>query len=91
MNANETNMEAVILTPPQVMNQYYLNARHELLEVAATLDRLDRAAIAHPEWADTGDPRVELIKEAILLLSEYTNMPNRAERMLEIFGKMRKE
>lgn len=90
MSTNQTPTQAVILTPPQVMDHYYLNARHELLEVAATLDRLNRAAAAHPDWADTGDLRVELLREAILLLSEYTDTPDRAARLLEIFGKLRK-
>lgn len=82
-------MKPMISPPRQVMDLYYLNARHELLEVAATLDRLDRGAAVRPA-EPTDDLRVTLLHEAISVLAEPSETPNRVERMLEIFGRMRK-
>lgn len=64
----------------QVLDQYFLEARAKLLDLAAILDRFDRGAAA-----DTPvDPRIERIKAAIMALSEKRT--NRAEWVQELFS-----
>jgi hypothetical protein len=65
------------LSASDVLNQYYLEARARLLDLAAVLDRFDRGQ----PTAD--DPRADLLRRALTLLSDSTrsNTPNRAERL----------
>lgn len=65
------------LTAQDVLNQYYLEARAKLLDLAAMLDRFDRGKPL-PD-----DPRIDLLRRALHMLSESsrTNTPNRAERL----------
>ncbi|MDO4550142.1 MAG: hypothetical protein Q4C96_02685 [Planctomycetia bacterium] len=83
-------MKAKILSPSEVMDLYYLNARHELLEVAATLDRLQRAKTSSQEDVSQ-DIRAGLLQEAIQILAKPSETPDRAERLLNTFCKLRKE
>jgi len=57
------------------MNQFYLDARARLLDLAAILDRFDRGK----PTAD--DPRIDLLRRAITKLSDssQSSTPNRAE------------
>lgn len=73
-------------TALQVLDREYLEARCALVELAATLDRIDRAH-DHEEGADPlKDPRLDLLNEAISLLQEESHLPNRSERMLLLFS-----
>jgi len=64
---------------PRVLDQFYLDARSRLLDVAATLDRLDRG-----EGIAAADPRVERIRQALLILLEQEG--GRAERVQKLFS-----
>lgn len=72
-------------TALQVLDREYLEARCSLLELAATLDRIDRAR-DEEEAGDFSDSRLELLKQAIDLLSQESHLPNRSERMLLLFS-----
>jgi len=73
-------------TALQVLDREYLEARCSLLELAAALDRIDRAS-DHEEGADEfNDCRLELLKQALGVLSEESHLPNRAERLLLLFS-----
>lgn len=67
------------LTAPQVLEREFLELRAKLLELAAGLDRIDRA---------TGDvetdPRLGKIEQALEVLSG--GEPGRAERLQMIFS-----
>ena len=65
------------LAAPDVLNQFYLEARAKLLDLAAILDRLDRGG------SSSNDPRTDLLRRGLELLSESsgTPNPNRAERL----------
>ena len=63
-------------TARQTLDTYFLETRAKLLEIAATLDRLDRAA--HREEIQN-DPRLLFIADALTLLQ--SNSPNRAEQL----------
>ncbi|WP_417386978.1 hypothetical protein [Gimesia sp.] len=73
-------------TALKVLDREFLEARCALVELAATLDRIDRA---HDHEEGTGtfqDPRLDLLSEAIALLQEKSHLPNRSERMLLLFS-----
>ena len=73
-------------TALQVLDREFLEARCALVELAATLDRIDRAH-DHEEGAGTfQDSRLDLLSEAISLLQEKSHLPNRSERMLLLFS-----
>jgi hypothetical protein len=62
-----------------VLDQYFLEARSKLLDVAGILDRLDRG-----EGSAVADPRVERIRKAMLTLLEQE--AGRAERVQQLFS-----
>ncbi len=69
------------LPAPVALDQFFLDARSRLLDIAATLDRISRgtdtAAIAT-------DPRVEKIRRAIEVLG--STAPNKAELIQQLFS-----
>ncbi len=67
---------------PAVLDACFLEMRGKLLEVAATLDRVDRAGGA------PGDERLTFIDQALTLLREgQTQDMGRAERLLRLYSK----
>lgn len=69
------------LTANDVLDREFLNARHEILDVAAALDRIGRADGAD---AITKDARMAQLREAIALLID--GRPDRAERVQMVFS-----
>ena len=69
------------LPAPRVLDQFFLEARSKLLDVAAVLDRLDRGEDA---VATSADVRVERIRKGILILLEQQT--GRAERVQQLFS-----
>jgi hypothetical protein len=69
------------LPAAKALDQFYLDARSRLLDLAATLDRIGRGADA---TAVASDPRMARIRQAMeALLSTDTG---RAERIQQIFS-----
>ncbi|MBN2489658.1 MAG: hypothetical protein JXQ29_02270 [Planctomycetes bacterium] len=73
-------------TPAEVVDAYFLDNRCMLVEIAATLDRFDRAVQRAGAPPDPLDPRLEKIYESLRMLSEPTATPDRAERILALFS-----
>lgn len=75
-------MHPIPMTAHEVLEKYFLEARAKLLEVAATLDRIDRA-----EGADQAhlDARMRNIDEALAILGD--KKPGRAERLQLLFSR----
>lgn len=71
------------LSAKDALNQFYLEARARLLEVAATLDRIDRGG------ASADDPRLGLLQQAIHVLDQSNDQPkaNRAEQLQLLFSR----
>ncbi len=67
------------LTAPQVLDREFLQLRAKLLELAAGLDRIDRAS----GDVET-DPRLGQIEQALEVLS--SGEPGRAEQVQMIFS-----
>ena len=73
---------SVPMTRAQVVNRYFLEMRCKVLEVAASLDRVDRA---EPATRGTTDPRLEGLQQAMRVL--LGSGPGRAERVQRIFSR----
>ena len=74
------------LTPTQLADLYFIEHRAKLLDLAALLDRCDRAGGVGGGGANAGseDPRLTLFRRAIPLLVD--GRPDRARRILELFS-----
>ena len=69
----------------QILDECFLEVRAKLLEVAATLDRVDRGSDENAPLSANAEPRRAKLDEAIrLLLSEG---PDRAERLQRLFSR----
>ena len=68
------------LTGPQVVDQYFMEHRAKLLDIAAFLDRLDRAA--PPDGRE--DVRIRALRRAIPLLLDGDG--DRTRRILELLS-----
>lgn len=68
------------LSAAEVLNREFLEVRCKILEVAAALDRLDRAG-----GSVSDDPRLARIHEALGLLNAPA--PNRAEQVQLVFSR----
>jgi len=75
-----------MLSTGEVLDTYFLDTRCTLLEIAATLDRLDRAAEDGSDEAPVGDSRLVKIYQSLALLAEKETTPDRAERLLNLFS-----
>jgi hypothetical protein len=75
-----------MLTAKQVLDNYYLDTRCMLIEIAALLDRYDRAAAKGGDEAVAGVDRLDRIYQALTLLAERETTSNRGERLLNLFS-----
>ncbi len=78
-----------MLAPNQVLDKYYLDARCMLIEVAAILDRYERAKNSTPENGHAAlpeDPRIDQLYQTLKLLSESSNTDDRSEQVLNLFS-----
>lgn len=75
-------MPAIPLSAKEVLDRYFLETRCKLLEIAATLDRIDRAEDAE---AVAEDPRRQKIDRAFELLLHEKG--DRAEQLQLLFSR----
>lgn len=68
-----------------VLDYYYLDSRCMLLELAAMLDRHDRAP-SPPDGANAADKRILLLQQAIDVLASPSAEPDRAKRILQMLS-----
>lgn len=66
----------------QILDREFLEIRAKLLEIAAALDRIDRA-----EGDVDRDPRMQLIDDAIKTVASDQTDPIRAERIQLLFSR----
>lgn len=77
-----------MLSAQEILDTYYLEARRDLLEIAAFLDRYDRAAERDGAKADDESKRESLLEALSLLAESEHPKANRAEQLLEHFAKI---
>ena len=77
-----------MLSPQKNLDTYFLEARRDLLEVAAMLDRYDRSVEKEGHKAED-ESRLNSLIEALALLSKKDHSEsNRAEQLLVHFAKV---
>ena len=77
-----------MLSPQKNLDTYFLEARRDLLEVAAMLDRYDRSVEKEGQKAED-ESRLNSLIEALALLSKKDHPEsNRAEKLLVHFAKV---
>ena len=77
-----------MLSPQKTLDTYYLEARRDLLEVAAMLDRYDRSVEREGQKAND-ESRLNSLLDALALLSKSDHpKSNRAEQLLGHFAKV---
>ncbi|MFN9368989.1 MAG: hypothetical protein ACK6CT_09520 [Planctomycetia bacterium] len=77
-----------MLTPAQVVDTYFLEARHQLLEIAALLDRHDAALTRAAAAGGNGrhDARMAALRRALEILAELRTDRERTVALLELFA-----
>ena len=77
-----------MLSPRQILDTYYLEARCDLLEVAALLDRYD-AAVERLEATSDDEAKLELLRRALAQLADSTAPSGeRTAALLELFAEV---
>jgi hypothetical protein len=74
-----------MLSAQRVLDEYFLDTRCMLLEIAATLDRYDASVERHGSGDDT-DPRLASIRQALEMLGGRAAQTDRAEKLLRLFS-----
>lgn len=77
-----------MLNPQKILDTYYLEARRDLLEVAATLDRYDEAVKRDGSKAENESKKDSLLKAMEILAQTEHPDANRAEQLLDHFAKI---
>ena len=75
-----------MLTAEQVLDAYFLENRCMLLEIAATLDRLDAARERGRATGAAGDPRLRKIYDSLAILADEDSAADRTKRLLGLFS-----
>lgn len=79
-----------MLSASQVVDASFLEARHQLLEIAALLDRHDvavaRDAAAGGNGRPAGDPRMAALRQALEILAAPRADRERTIALLELFA-----
>jgi hypothetical protein len=77
-----------MLSPDQVVETYFLEARHQLLEIAALLDRHDAAVAREGRGAGPAAAKLATLKEAIATLAADRSATERTVALLELFARV---
>jgi len=78
-----------MLSPDQVVETYFLEARHQLLEIAALLDRHDAAVAREGRGAGSAAAaKLATLKEAVATLTAERPATERTVALLELFARV---
>jgi hypothetical protein len=70
--------------PEKILDLYFLDARSKLIEIAAFLDRIERARVAHPSYHTQSDYRLDSFKKALAAIAG--EVPEKAKAVQMIFS-----
>ncbi len=76
-----------MLGPQQVVEDYFLETRHMLLEVAAHLDRYD-AAVDRTGDEAPDQKKLEMIRQALAVIGSPAAGQPRTVQLLELFAQL---
>ena len=74
-----------MLTPPQVLENYFLESRHQILEIAAMMDRYD-AAVQRSGGNGAAGQKIELLRKALAIAADPNPAGDRTVALLELFA-----
>jgi hypothetical protein len=79
-----------MLTPAQISETYFLESRHQLLEIAAYLDRYDAAVARDGGQSGPADAekKLALIRQALAIVAETKPTQERTVALLELFARV---
>ena len=78
-----------MLSPDQVVEAYFLEARHQLLEVSALLDRHDAAVAREGRGAGpAAAAKLDVLRQAIATLGDDRPVQDRTVALLELFARI---
>lgn len=72
-------------TAQTILQEEFLIARAKMIELAAILDRIDRAAESSDRASVDSHPAMKLLGQGIEILND--NQPNRARRIQELMSR----
>lgn len=76
-----------MLTPPQVVDTYFLESRHQILEIAALMDRYDAAVERSGAAGGPGAERkLEVLRRALAIAADPRPAGERTVALLELFA-----
>ncbi len=77
-----------MLSPTQVADTYFLESRHQLLEIAAYFDRYDAAVVraGGSNGHAAVNRKLEVIREALAIIAEENPAEERTVALLELFA-----
>jgi hypothetical protein len=79
-----------MLTPPQVVENYFLESRHQILEIAAMMDRYDAAVQRSGGNGASGGPataaKIALLRKALAIAADPQPAGDRTVALLELFA-----
>jgi len=78
-----------MFTPAEVAETYFLESRHQLLEIAAYLDRYDAAvarSVARNGQAAADEKKLALLRRALEIVAEQKPAKERTVALLELFA-----
>lgn len=75
-----------MLPAEKVLDLYFLDARCMLIEIAALLDRYDRAVQDQPGEVPASTDRLDCIYQALTLLADRECTHDRSARLLNLFS-----
>lgn len=76
-----------MLTPREVLDIYYLEARRDLLEIAALFDRYD-AAVAREGRTAEDESRRDVLRRALTRLADPARVGDRTTELLKLFAEI---
>lgn len=76
-----------MLTPRQVLDTYYLEARRDLLEIAAMFDRY-HAAVAREGRTAEDESKRDVLRRALARLADPAPAEDRTTELLELFAEI---
>ncbi len=76
-----------MLTPPQVVDTYFLESRHQILEIAALMDRYDAAVErSGAGGSDAAERKLEVLRRALAIAADPRPAGERTVALLELFA-----
>ncbi len=78
-----------MLTPSQVIENYFLESRHQILEIAAMMDRYDVAVQRRGGNGAAGPApgqKIELLRKALAIAADPKPAGDRTVALLELFA-----